>query len=82
MPDRMDKGPACKTCKWWHEWKGSNRIGRCEKMHAIEWPDRIGLTVKTDDSVNEGIDERVVTTSDGFGCRCHSDFLLMRYKSV
>jgi hypothetical protein len=50
-------------------------------MHVVEWSDRIGLVLQTDDSVNDGTDEKVVTTREEFGCRFHSDFVMMRFRS-
>lgn len=80
---RTDIAPACKTCEFWRqEFPDNPTLGVCSKMWSTEWPDRIAITLHTDDSENTGDTCKRVTTNAEFGCRGHSDFLLMRYKTL
>lgn len=81
MSVRFDIMPACKTCSWWKQFPEAPHLGVCQKMFVSDFGERIAISVQNDDSTNDGVDQKTVQVRETFGCRAHSDFVLMRYRT-
>lgn len=76
--------PACETCRWWEKrYPTAPHLGVCTKMVTLLWTEDTGrefsVTVHTDDRPCPSEPTR---TKNTFGCRGHSDFLMMRYQEL
>ena len=96
MPARTDQAPACKTCEFWDPRYPENlNLGVCTKMSVLVFPAPLpgqstddpmvareaSVSVHTDDGIHHG-DFEAIRTKDTFGCRGHSDFIMMRYQEL
>ncbi len=69
----------CRTCTYWQQIFPQNQsLGVCPRMGVTQWPGRAHVTVTSNDLALAPAlsDFPQCTTSEGFGCVLHSDYVM------